>query len=327
MAPAGTGLAAVLPVLRCPVCTGAPPAGQGGAPHADGALHEDGGALRCAAGHGFDIGRGGYVNLRTGRARRVTGDTAAMVAARQSFLGAGHYRPLTTRLAELAAASPPGARSAPNPAWDAGPGTTCHPASPAGSGPVVLEIGAGTGHHLAGVLAALPTGAVGVAVDVSKYALRRAARAHPKIGAVAFDAAGPWPVADASVGVLLDVFAPRNPAEMRRVLRPDGLLIVVTPEPGHLAELRGPLGLVGMQPDKGDRLDERTADRFAPAGLERFDIPLVLSPDEAVDLALMGPTGHHRTAEDLRHRAETAWPRRQAAVTVRLVVRCYRPRG
>ncbi|MCM3922664.1 methyltransferase type 12 [Frankia sp. AiPs1] len=281
----------MLPVLRCPVCAGA--------------LHRDGDALRCHPGHGFDLGRGGYVNLRTGRVRRVAGDTAAMVAARESFLGAGHYQPLTSRLAELAAASPAAGRS----------------------GPVVLEIGAGTGHHLAGVLAALPAGAAGIAVDVSKYALRRAARAHPRIGAVAYDAAGPWPVADGGVGVLLDVFAPRNPAEMRRVLRPDGLLIVVTPEPGHLAELRGPLGLVGMQPDKGDRLDERIADRFAPATVERLDIPLVLSPGEAVDLALMGPTGHHRTAEDLRHRADAAWPGRHAAVTARLAVRCYRPRG
>ncbi len=308
-------------MLRCPVCAGA--------------LQRDGGALRCAAGHGFDLGRGGYVNLRTGHTRRIAGDTAAMVAARESFLGAGHYRPLTTRLAELAAAGPPAVGTAQAPSRDAS--TTAHPAppagsgpagsGPAGSGPVVLEIGAGTGHHLAGVLAALPAGAAGVAVDVSKYALRRAARAHPRIGAVAFDAAGPWPVADGCVDVLLDVFAPRNPAEMRRVLRPDGLLIVVTPEPGHLAELRGPLGLVGMQPDKGDRLDERTADRFAPAAVERLDIPLVLSPDEAVDLALMGPTGHHRTAEDLRHRAEAAWPRQHAAVTVRLAVRCYRPRG
>nr|WP_157468519.1 methyltransferase domain-containing protein [Frankia sp. QA3] len=310
-----------------------------------GALDRDGDALRCAAGHGFDIGRGGYVNLRTGRARRVAGDTAAMVAARDSFLGAGHYRPLTTRLAELATASPLGGRSAPDRGREAG--TTFHPASPAGegpagsepagsepagsgpvgSGPVVLEIGAGTGHHLAGVLDALPAGAAGVAVDVSKYALRRAARAHPRIGAVAVDAAGPWPVADGRVSVLLDIFAPRNPAEMRRVLRPDGLLIVVTPEPGHLAELRGPLGLVGMQPDKGDRLDERTADRFAPVTVERLDIPLVLSPDEAVDLALMGPTGHHRTAEDLRGRAESAWRGRRVTVTASFRIRCYRPRG
>jgi 23S rRNA (guanine745-N1)-methyltransferase len=321
----------VLPVLCCPVCADA--------------LHRDGDALRCHAGHGFDLGRGGYVNLRTGRVRRVAGDTAAMVAARESFLGAGHYRPLTARLAELATAGLPAVRTAQDPGRDAG--TTTDPASPAGSGPagsgpagpgpagpgpagpgpVVLEIGAGTGHHLAGVLAALPAGAAGVAVDVSKYALRRAARAHPRVGAVAYDVAGPWPVADGCVSVLLDVFAPRNPAEMRRVLRPDGLLIVVTPEPGHLAELRGPLGLVGMQPDKGDRLDERIADRFAPAIVERLDIPLVLSPGEAVDLALMGPTGHHRTAEDLRHRADAAWPGHPAAVTARLAVRCYRPRA
>jgi 23S rRNA (guanine745-N1)-methyltransferase len=283
------GLAAALPVLRCPVCAGA--------------LHPVAGEVRCVAGHGFDVGRGGYLNLRTGRARRIAGDTAVMVAARETFLGDGHYRPLTDRLAELAAVS--GDRQ------------------PA---PAVLEIGAGTGHHLSGVLSALPAGAVGVAVDVSRHALRRAARAHPRIAAVGFDAAGPWPVADRSVTVLLDVFAPRNPAEMYRVLHPTGALLVVTPAPGHLAELRGPLGLVGIQADKGDRLDERTAGRFSPEPVERLDVPLALSLDEAVDLALMGPTGHHRTPEDLRARAEAGWPSRRLTVTARFQLRRYLPR-
>ena len=36
-------------------------------------------------------------------------------------------------------------------------------------------------------------------------------------------------MADAAAGVLLNVFAPRNGAEFRRVLRADGVLLVVTP--------------------------------------------------------------------------------------------------
>ncbi|MCK9894267.1 methyltransferase type 12 [Frankia sp. AgB32] len=260
------------------------------------------GQVRCAAGHGYDLGRGGYLNLRTGRARRITGDGAEMVAAREAFLGAGHYRPLTDRLGELAAAS-----SGDQPA------------------PTVLEIGAGTGQHLAGVLAALPAGAGGIAVDVSRHALRRAARAHPRIGAVGFDAAAAWPVADHSVHVLLDVFAPRHPAEMHRVLHPAGTLLVVTPAPGHLAELRGPLGLVGIQPDKGERLDERIASRFEPETTECLDVPLALSVAQTVDLAMMGPTGHHLAPDDLRARAEARWAAGQVSATACFQVRRYRP--
>ena len=43
------------------------------------------GSLGCAEGHRFDLARQGYVNLVP-----APGDTAAMVSAREAFLGAGH---------------------------------------------------------------------------------------------------------------------------------------------------------------------------------------------------------------------------------------------
>lgn len=264
---------AVLPFLQCPVCAGPLEAvGRGGdRPGTAGA--------RCPTGHRFDAERSGYLNLRTGRVRAVTGDTAAMVRARVSFLGRGHYEVLTDALTRVVA--------------DA---LTEQP------GRIVLEVGAGTGHHLAGVVDAVP-GTVGLAVDVSKPALRRAARVHPRVGAVAFDVAGSWPVPDASVGLLLDVFAPRNVAEMRRVLRPDGVLVVVTPGPGHLTELREPLAMVGTDPSKRSRLDEAFSGRFARVSAREVRRTLRLTVDEVVDLAMMGPTGHHAEAGHLRRRA------------------------
>jgi 23S rRNA (guanine745-N1)-methyltransferase len=57
----------------------------------------------------------------------------------------------------------------------------------AGDGPgLVVDVGAGTGHHLAAVLDAL-TAHHGVALDVAKAAARRAARAHPRAAAVVCD--------------------------------------------------------------------------------------------------------------------------------------------
>lgn len=279
--------------LRCPVCA---------APLADPA-----GAVRCATGHSFDVERSGYLNLRTGRARRVSGDTAEMVQARVDFLGGGHYAPLTARLVQLAAARTGGGRtSAEAPPAD-------HPA--AGAPELVLEIGAGTAHHLAAVVDAGPR-RLGIAVDVSKYALRRAARVHPRIGAVAFDVADRWPLPDASVDVLLDVFAPRNLAEMRRLLRPGGTLLLVTPGEGHLAELREPLGLVGVQPGKRARLADELSGRFDRLSSETLTRTLQLGVDEAVDVALMGPTGHHTGAPELRRRLAAVWPPGRAAMDV-----------
>src|SRR5580698_6846657 len=88
-------LAAAAAYLRCPVCAGP--------------LRLGGGRLACGRDHSFDIARHGYVNLTAGRAGPGTGDTAAMVAARDTFLSRGHYRPLAEALRALAVQHDPGA--------------------------------------------------------------------------------------------------------------------------------------------------------------------------------------------------------------------------
>jgi len=122
--------------LRCPVC--ARP------------LAATGRTLRCARAHSFDPSRHGFVILTAPRRRRAAGDDAAMVAARAAVLDAKHFAPLTGALVATAVQAT---------AQDA---------------PLVLDAGAGTGHHLAAVLGALPN-AGGVAFDASRAALRQAA--------------------------------------------------------------------------------------------------------------------------------------------------------
>jgi 23S rRNA (guanine745-N1)-methyltransferase len=156
----------------------------------------------------------------------------------------------------------------------------------------VADVGAGTGYYLARVLDDLP-GAVGVALDVSKFALRRAARAHERIGAVVADAWRGLPLRDASVDVVINVFAPRNAAELARILRPGGALVVVTPTPRHLAELVSRLGLLTVDEDKDVRLRETLAGHFTPAGVEPYETRLALSPADVRALVLMGPSAWH----------------------------------
>ena len=92
----------------------------------------------------------------------------------------------------------------------------------------------------------------GIALDVSKHAARLAAKAHPRIGAVVADAWAGLPVRGRAASVLLNVFAPRNPREMRRVLHPAGRAIVVVPEPDHLRELIEEYGLMAVdEPQAG----------------------------------------------------------------------------
>ena len=71
--------------------------------------------------------------------------------------------------------------------------------------------------------------------------------------AVVADSWARLPVLDAALDRVLVVFAPRNGPEIARVLRPGGLLVVVTPAADHLAELVGPLGLLRVDPRKAER--------------------------------------------------------------------------
>jgi 23S rRNA (guanine745-N1)-methyltransferase len=257
-------------------------------PYCGGCLRRAGESLRCPAGHAFDIARQGYVSLLPPGATGGAGDTAAMVQARAGFLAAGHFAPLASELAgvvagELSAAVP-----------DREP-TRAAAAGPAGVPGCVADAGAGTGYFLAAVLDRCP-GRAGLALDVSKFALRRAARAHPRIGAAGCDVWRRLPVADGAVAAALSVFAPRNGAELRRVLHPRGRLLVVTPEPGHLGELIGPLGLLSVDPHKDERLAGQLGGHFEVTGRRPHVRRLRLSHPEVTALVAMGPSARHLDA-------------------------------
>ncbi|WP_342747110.1 putative RNA methyltransferase [Micromonospora wenchangensis] len=266
--------------LRCPVC--ALPL----------AAATDTRALRCPRRHSFDLARQGYVTLLAGRAPHV-GDTADMVAARADFLAAGHYDVISSALAEAATSAlatptgPAGASAPTGPAGADGPERAGF-----GAYPLVVEAGAGTGRHLAAVLSAWPD-AVGLALDVAKPALRRAARAHPRAAAALADTWQRLPLADRSVAVLLDVFAPRNGDEFHRVLHPAGVLLVVTPTDAHLAELVDVLGLLRVDPAKADRVADSLAGRFTPEHTAVHTARLTLDRAEVGTLVGMGPSAWH----------------------------------
>jgi 23S rRNA (guanine745-N1)-methyltransferase len=271
-------------------------------PHCGGALERDGGSLRCRAGHAFDIARQGYVSLHTAGGMPGRADTAAMVQARAGFLAAGHFGSLASAAATALAA-----------ALDAGP------AGPASTPGCVADVGAGTGYYLAAVLDRLP-GRVGLALDVSKPALRLAAHAHPRLGAIGCDVWRRLPVADGAALTALSVFAPRNGAELHRILHPRGRLIVVTPQPGHLAELVGPLGLLSVDRRKDERLAGQLDGYFATAARHEHVTRLSLTRAEAGALAAMGPSAWHLDEATLATRLTGLAPRVPVTLAVTITV-------
>ncbi|MFG2927629.1 putative RNA methyltransferase [Streptomyces achromogenes] len=253
------------------------------------------GSLRCPAGHTFDIARQGYVSLLTG-IRATSGDDAAMVQARTRFLSTGGYAPISETLTRLAADALP-ARG------------------------TVVDIGCGTGYYLAGVLDRLP-GARGLGLDTSVRALRSAARSHPRAAAASWDVFRPFPLGDSTVDVLLNVFAPRNPSEFHRVLRPTGRLIVVRPTERHLAELRGRIpAMVTIDPDKEQRLRQALDPCFEATGTRHVAYTAPLTRQDAIDLVGMTPSARHLTHADLADQGPLP-----ARVTVSVLATSYRPR-
>jgi 23S rRNA (guanine745-N1)-methyltransferase len=255
-------VAEVVDLLVCPHC------GQGLV------VAEHGRVVRCPNGHAFDVARQGYLNL-AGRTGPSNADTAAMVAARDRFLSAGHFAPIAETLSELADSTNPGAR--------------------------LLEVGAGTGYYLTRLLDGLVTSR-GVALDVSVAAARRAARAHPRLGSVVADAWQPLPMASGTVDVLLNVFAPRNATEFARVLSGSGRLLTVTPTADHLVEVRRSLGLLGIQPEKQHQLTATLGGAFDQGATETLRFTMELDDSGLYDLVAMGPNAFHTSDDELRSR-------------------------
>jgi SAM-dependent methyltransferase len=276
----------VIRFLICPVCGAA--------------LRHRGSALACPRGHSFDVARQGYVNLLAGGAGHRDADTPAMVGARERFLAAGHYAVLAGRIAAL------GRQAVSRVAGDA----------------CVLDAGAGTGYYLAAVLGSGP-GIGGIALDASKHAARRAARAHPRIGAVVADAWQRFPVRTGAAGVALVVFAPRNPPELHRVLNGRGRLIVVAPGPRHLQEVTGPLGLLRIAGDKDERLSAQLGRFFRKTGQEAVERRLHLGEADLRSLVLMGPSAWHVPPQEADRRIGRLGG--AAEVTAAFTVFSYRP--
>jgi 23S rRNA (guanine745-N1)-methyltransferase len=259
----------LLPVLACPVC--AEPLGR-----------VDGGQVGCPTGHRFDEAKQGHLTLLPAKRRALTADTPEMVDARLRFLGRGHYATVERALAAVVAGA-------------AAPG-------------IVLDVGSGPGTYLAHALDAADD-RLGVALDLSPVAIRRAARAHERAGAVVGDVTERLPVVDGAAAVVLDVFAPRNQTEYARVLHPDGVLVVVTPRPGHLAELAE--ATIAVDPEKERRLHDSLTPAFGLRSSEDLTWTMDLTADDVHDVVHMGPS-HHHVAADAEYTPTTV----TAAVTI-----------
>ncbi|MGO1457302.1 methyltransferase domain-containing protein [Corynebacterium casei] len=241
--------------------------------------------LVSESGHSFDVAKQGYVTLAPGAGLKHKGDDADMVTAREAYLSKGHFAPFVeavTGAVQNALDSTVSADDVPEPA--------------------LLEVGAGTGYYLSHTLDSIE-GARGVGLDISPHAARHLAKCHPRVGAVIADVWERLPLRDESINAISVVFAPRNPAEFQRVLAPGGQVIVLTPQAGHLDELRDPLGILGVEEGKVERMYDQAAGHLEQAADPvNLAFAIQLDKESIAAQVAMSPSARHISAEELAER-------------------------
>ncbi len=276
-----------LPPLACPVC---------GRP-----LQRIENSLRCEAAHSFDFARDGYINLLPARRApsATVGDAPEMLLARRQFLDSGHYAPLAQAIA----------------------GIVCGEAKGLMRPLRLLDAGCGDGYYLGAVQSALERESPSLpaccfGTDVAKAAVRLAAKRHRQALFVVADTTKSLPLLDSSIDVLLNIFAPRNPAEFVRVLAPGGMLLAVLPAPEHLLSLRLSLPLLGIEEKKAEHVEQLFVGGLQPAG--RHDVCFDLYLDSAALrlLVTMMPGYRHLAPQDRQALENLPGMRTVAAFTI-----------
>ena len=255
--------------------------------------------LVSESGHSFDVAKQGYVTLAAGAGLKHKGDDMDMVNARETYLAMGHFAPFVEAVT-----------GAVQDALDSASLAESKPAS-------LLEVGAGTGYYLAHTLT--PSRRPAASASTFPRTPRNTAKCHSRVGAVVADVWERLPIRDESVDAISVVFAPRNPAEFQRVLAPGGQVIVLTPGAGHLDELREPLGILGVEEGKVERMYEQ-AEGFLEQAADPVDISFPIELDKASVAAQVGmsPSARHISAGELAERMAALPPTLTVTARARL---------
>lgn len=224
-------------------------------------------ALFCEAGHHFDRAKSGYWSLLQPQDRKSLkpGDSEAAVLARHRWVERGHMAGLVESLRP----------------WISKTEENADPANLR-----TLDLGCGEGSF---GRALFPKGAESFCgIDLSKRAMKLAARGWREATWVLANADRILPATDASVHRIVSLFGRRPVEEIERVLVPDGVCIVAVPGEEDLIELREKVQQTGHRRSRWEAIVEE----MASAGLEHIDHQqwthrVELDPEEISDALTM----------------------------------------
>ncbi|NAW69442.1 23S rRNA (guanine(745)-N(1))-methyltransferase [Vibrio sp. V27_P1S3P104] len=229
------------------------------------ALHLQKQSYCCDNRHQFDVAKEGYVNLMPAHHKRSKdpGDNKEMMQARRRFLQGHHYHPMREAVSNLCI------EALTNTAYR------------------VLDIGCGEGYYtdyIAAAIQAHAPNATTYGIDISKIAIRYAAKCYPTVN-FAVASSHRLPFANQSLDAILRIYAPCKEEEIDRVLMDNGVVITVTPAGRHLYQLKEKIY-------QHVQLHDETPEQLTGFNLEHqqpLHYTMSLSGSEAVDLLQMTP--------------------------------------
>lgn len=180
-------------------------------------LFEAGRSLYCPDKHTFDISKEGYVNLLLSnqKSSKNPGDSKEMLLNRNSFLNSGYYDPLLSEIKEIIGAF-----------IEKKPENNLN----------ILDLGCGEGYYICKLKDFFETKGLILnyyGVDISKFAVSLASK---KRSGVNFIVGNSFllPFFDESFDIIFSVFSQYNIDELKRILKPESILITVGPGKNHL---------------------------------------------------------------------------------------------
>lgn len=172
-------------------------------------LHEK--SYICINNHCFDKAKSGYVNLFQGKGT-IHGDNKLMVNARKNFLEKGYYSHLLDSLCK-----------------------TVEKYSKEDT--FLLDAGCGEGYYTSGIYNSLNGKIKVCGIDISKTAVDSASKKSKNI-AYAVGSIFNMPVAENRADIVINIFAPFCKEEFERVMKQNGIFIMVIPSENHLWSLK-----------------------------------------------------------------------------------------
>ncbi|MGV8980386.1 putative RNA methyltransferase [Clostridium sp.] len=178
----------------------------------------------CLNNHSYDIASKGYINLLLANQKKTKdpGDSKEMMEGRRDFLNKGYYQKFSEALNEVIISNINGNNIS------------------------ILDAGCGEGYFLCRLKEAIYEKEPSIienrkfdffGVDISKSAVTYAVKRDKKINFIVGSNFN-IPIMQSSIDIIIRNFAPSDEVELKRVLKDDGKLIVVTPGIQHLYGLK-----------------------------------------------------------------------------------------